>query len=288
MIYKLFICAVLTLLGGFLFGQETVKSSAKIYYAFTHIDDTTQPDNPYTEDIVVLLSPEVSLQKSATMDGVRSAVNDMIYNPKPNAAGLYVFDTPKIFKDASAFEFYMHRGLQKLFLINNLYDTFYTIEQPFPIIDWELKQEQREIAGYACQKAIGSFKGRIYEAWFTVEIPFEFGPWKLHGLPGLILEATDSKREVSWTFTDFELLDEQRKDLINSPKQGVKTTLQKFNSLFDAVKKNPDAARKAAALASPTGRIMMNNMYVTWFSVGLYKKENSKDKKINNPLELEN
>ncbi len=286
--YNISLCVLLIFLGHSLFGQETVKPKAKIYYEFTHIDDTTQPDNPYTEDIMVLLSPAVSLQKSATMALVRSAVNEMIYNPKPNAAGVYVFETPKIYKDASAFEFYMHRGLQKLFLINNLYDTFYTIEQPFPSIDWELSQEQREIAGYTCQKAIGTFKGRTYEAWFTTELPFEFGPWKLHGLPGLILEATDSKGEVSWRFTDLELLDEQSKDIINSPKDGVKTTLNKFTKLFDAVKKNPDAARKAATLASPTGRIMMNNMYVTWFSVGLYKKENSKDKTVNNLLEISN
>jgi GLPGLI family protein len=57
--------------------------------------------------------------------------------------------------------------------------------------DWELHDETKSIANFLCQKATTHFRGRIYTAWFAQDIPVKFGPWKFHGLPGLILEVYD-------------------------------------------------------------------------------------------------
>ena len=50
----------------------------------------------------------------------------------------------------------------------------------------------QEILGYTCQKATCHFRGRNYVAWFAPDIPVRQGPWKLGGLPGLILKAHDT------------------------------------------------------------------------------------------------
>lgn len=66
-------------------------------------------------------------------------------------------------------------------------------EEPASEIDWELLPERKILLGYNCQKATGTFRGRTYTAWFTPDIPLREGPYKFGGLPGLILEISDTK-----------------------------------------------------------------------------------------------
>src|SRR5690606_40273678 len=81
------------------------------------------------------------------------------------------------------------------------------LDEAYPQLDWKISDDTLTIGGYNCQKATVSFKGRTYTAWFSPELPFSFGPWKLHGLPGLILDVADSKKEVVFHFVGFEKLD---------------------------------------------------------------------------------
>ena len=50
------------------------------------------------------------------------------------------------------------------------------------------------ILGYRCSLATATYKGRTWYAWYAEDIPFDAGPWKLGGLPGLILRAYDAPR----------------------------------------------------------------------------------------------
>ena len=56
---------------------------------------------------------------------------------------------------------------------------------------WQLLDSTRNISGYPCKLAVCQFRGRTYKAWYTTEIEIEEGPWKFHGLPGLIVEIAD-------------------------------------------------------------------------------------------------
>ncbi len=57
---------------------------------------------------------------------------------------------------------------------------------------WQLTSKKKEILGYKCQQAETDFLGRHWTIWYTPEIPVQEGPWKLWGLPGLILDAEDT------------------------------------------------------------------------------------------------
>lgn len=73
-----------------------------------------------------------------------------------------------------------------------------------PKLKWKITDEKKKVLDYECKRATCSFRGREYEAWFTDDIPLSYGPWKLGGLPGLILEVADTKNEYRFTATGIE------------------------------------------------------------------------------------
>jgi len=62
---------------------------------------------------------------------------------------------------------------------------------------WRISTETQTIIGYRSQKATTRFGGRDWTVWFTPDIPISEGPWKLRGLPGLILKAYTADGEFS-------------------------------------------------------------------------------------------
>ena len=60
---------------------------------------------------------------------------------------------------------------------------------------WNIEEGDTVILGYHCNKATCTFRGRTWTAWFTPEIPISEGPWKLDGLPGMILFAEETKHQ---------------------------------------------------------------------------------------------
>ena len=60
---------------------------------------------------------------------------------------------------------------------------------------WKIIDSTKNIANYKCKLATKEFRGRKYFVWYTNDIPTIFGPWKLNGTGGLILEARDERNE---------------------------------------------------------------------------------------------
>ena len=69
---------------------------------------------------------------------------------------------------------------------------------------WTMGDSTREVLGYTCQQATADFRGRRWTAWFTTDIPISDGPWKLGGLPGLILKAYDERQQHVFTAVGLE------------------------------------------------------------------------------------
>lgn len=70
--------------------------------------------------------------------------------------------------------------------------------EDMPELDWELTDSVTNVLGYECQGARCRFRGREWTVFYTEEIPLSDGPWKLHGLPGLIMKASDEKGHYSF------------------------------------------------------------------------------------------
>ena len=91
---------------------------------------------------------------------------------------------------------FISRNSKMLLSYVPLFKKIYLTQEKIPKINWSIKNEFKALNNIQCQKAEGYFRGRTYIVWFTKDIPVSFGPWKLQGLPGLILEARDEKMEI--------------------------------------------------------------------------------------------
>lgn len=78
-------------------------------------------------------------------------------------------------------------------LYDILMDEPFYYTEPFSEMVWEISDSTKMILGYECVQAHTDYHGRHWTAWFTTEIPIQDGPWKFHGLPGLILEVTSGR-----------------------------------------------------------------------------------------------
>ena len=65
----------------------------------------------------------------------------------------------------------------------------YEGSEPTPYIAWILSEDTMTVSGYLCQQATVTFRGVEWAVWYTEEIPSSAGPWRLRGLPGLIVKA---------------------------------------------------------------------------------------------------
>lgn len=94
-----------------------------------------------------------------------------------------------------------------------------------PTFEWVILDDTMSIGGYLAQKATVNYGGRTWDAWFTDELPISDGPYKFLGLPGLILNMTDSKKDYRFSFKSIERLAEtvtikkERKEIITTTKE---------------------------------------------------------------------
>lgn len=74
-------------------------------------------------------------------------------------------------------------------VVPHQYEVTEDIEKPV----WKKVKGKESVCGYQCQKASGEFRGKTWKVLYTEDIPTVAGPWKLHGLSGLITYATDEE-----------------------------------------------------------------------------------------------
>ena len=104
-----------------------------------------------------------------------------------------------------SFAVYKHLpAMNELTYTDEIFRYLYYYEQELPAIDWQMQNADSVVCGYSCSKAVGEWRGRRWTVWYSMDIPIDDGPWKLQGLPGLILHAEDAQGDFFFTCVDIE------------------------------------------------------------------------------------
>jgi GLPGLI family protein len=243
--------------------QQSDMAQVLVHYKFTHIRDTSDPQHPYTENMVLIVGKTASVYKS--YDGMlaiarfRKAYEEALKNSPDGRVMVNRIGA------GSSTEYYQYPNEKKLKTKDRLMINSYLVEEAEPNIEWKITADTASFSGMHCQKATCHFKGRDYIAWFCPDLPIRTGPWKLNGLPGVILDAHDIRNEVVFKFDGMEkaipipasdqaaaterspILEGVYDDpnLIEPPSNAIKATPAEFNKLKETMEKAPEAFAQA-------------------------------------------
>jgi len=191
------------------YAQTPEKILARVRYTYISKQDTlTKKSTTRSENMLLFISKDASLFTS--YDKINHEIADEQKILARNIAGggmnrprvTQIDNSVKEWMTTTNYSFF-HKA-KKVIVKHEFLGTGYLIEEPIPNINWKITKDTTTLSGIACQKATGNYDGKNWVAWFSPSLPFQGGPWKLHGLPGLILEAYTDDRNTQFQFAGFE------------------------------------------------------------------------------------
>ncbi len=102
----------------------------------------------------------------------------------------------------SPFYFFIKRNNNSVNYFESLGKDFFKYNSEINF-DWTLINEKKVISDFTCFKATLNYYGRKWIAWYTTEIPLNAGPYYFYGLPGLILDISDSEDIFNFKMTNI-------------------------------------------------------------------------------------
>lgn len=158
-------------------------------------------------------------------------INDSIYNSHltnpskvPKGIGVYFDEFRELIKKD-----YSSKKLDVTCKGSGIADNNYYNYRQDINFNWAPSEGIDSLLGYACQKATVSYMGRDYVAWYAPELPISDGPWKFHGLPGLILRVYDTQKVFDFkVFSIKEVTKDITQDLFKNAKRIIPITHEAY------------------------------------------------------------
>lgn len=165
----------------------------RITYNTKSVTDTTKTPYRYKDDEMRLEIGKNGISRFYSY--TRFLRKQMLAEMIEKGGGIDMASIPK--GGSISWEFYKNYPVQgKTLYLDVIAPDSYQCEETVETPDWQLVPDStKEFLGYQCQMATTRFKGRQWTVWYTEDIPLDEGPWKLRGLPGLVLSAYDAKRQ---------------------------------------------------------------------------------------------
>jgi len=115
----------------------------------------------------------------------------------------------------------------KITTIDNILFDLFLYHEKMPLFTWEIQSDTGTILGNPVQKATTRFRGRSWVAWFAPGMPISDGPYKFHGLPGLILKMYDVKNHFLFEALSIEMPSEPQM-IVFIMRDYLRTTVENF------------------------------------------------------------
>jgi len=130
----------------------------------------------------------------------------------------------------------VYKSISDSLMISNydiMAEKFYIKEQ-MGDLNWQISDSTTVVLGKKCNLAKVKFRGRNYDVFYTPDITTSNGPWKFHGLPGLILKVVSKENEEYYKIECIEInKTSSKEDLSEVYKKYLSKKRRKFLSWND-------------------------------------------------------
>ncbi|MBZ9779525.1 GLPGLI family protein [Psychroflexus sp. CAK8W] len=180
---------------------------------------------------------------------------------------------PEIVK-VNAMKYYSQLDSPYLYFVSqskNSENTIVAVDS-LPKLQWELSPNKtKEINTFTCFEAKTTFRGSKIVAYYAPGIPAGFGPFKLKGLPGLILEAYNEYSGLKYHWKAIKIISpfnqklnlKFSEELYDSPLVTYRSIVEKFDNKLKQMDERMKArvSRGGSITLNKTERVSLEKIY---------------------------
>lgn len=188
----------------------------------------------------------------------------------------------------------------KTYITTSIDNDSYKVLEDRPF-NWKILPEKQKIGEFEAQKAETTFAGRQWTVWFTTDVPFQDGPYKFHGLPGLIIKAEDKTKTHVMELKALKPLVIVKQEDVNAPdgkaipfltKKPIEISRSQYAKQLQQYRNDPVKGMRET-LNQPNSKVAINvngQKYTEPAEVLRQLEKSAKEEmqKTNNQIELKN
>lgn len=205
--------------------ENLFTADYKVTYRLEYSPDSTYIDKKSTEDFYLFVGDDKSkfisknkwIRDSISSKRLENFNGSHLEMPKKNSPKTNFLEV--IFKDYND---------NQISTVDRVASDVFLYSEVIKPYTWEIKKDKKTMNEFEVQKAITSFAGRNYVAWFTEEISIPQGPYKFEGLPGLIIQISDTNHHYNYKLISFQKTGGKEIKAINRGRNYVKASKKQF------------------------------------------------------------
>lgn len=283
----------------FIFFGLMVSAQNRAIYEYKYKIDSTKLDSLKTEWMYLDITKEGSKyysKKAFDRDSISAeAVRKQI------ASGSRSISVSR-HKDAGDVDYEVQKTYPdfKTYITTSIDNDSYKVLEDRPF-NWKILPEKQKIGEFEAQKAETIFAGRQWTVWFTTDVPFQDGPYKFHGLPGLIVKAEDKTKTHVMELKALKPLVIVKQEDVNAPdgkaipfltKKPIEISRSQYAKQLQQYRNDPVKGMRET-LNQPNSKVAINvngQKYTEPAEVLRQLEKSAKEEmqKTNNQIELKN
>ena len=215
--------AILMATSAFLFAQEKLEIKYEFEYAF----DLSKADKASMLDFYKATNEnkgEYNLITSKTE--ATFAPIEKLNNQQNKSGGGGSMLPPRN-------SYYLNYSTNEIVELKDMISKSFIVTDSLPTYNWVIQKEKTKLLGYDVKLATATHGKLTYEAWFAPKLNFKSGPFSFNGLPGVILQLTETDAQGHKKITKAFEVKINDKAKINKPTKGEVISKEGYEAFVD-------------------------------------------------------